>query len=169
MKIFKLALTALASARATEFNTQRNKPLTKVSADFTGNDHLSPTSKKPIISLSQVTNDGSSISLDALLSNAVKKGDITAVEQAIAAGAEVNKARTDDGATPLWIAAQKRRGDIVKALIENSADVNIAHMDGKTPLYVAAENGELAVAKLLLDNRAEVNQAMNHGAKPLYI
>lgn len=50
MKIFKLALAALASARATEFNTQRNKPLTKVSIDLTGNDHLSPTSKKSIIS-----------------------------------------------------------------------------------------------------------------------
>ena len=169
MKIFKLVLTALASARATEFNTQRNKPLTNVPVDIDGNAYLSPTTKKPIISLSQVTNDRSSISLDTLLSNAVKKGDIAAVEQATAAGAEVNKARTDDGRTPLHIAVHYSELAVAQLLIERGAEVNQAMTDGRTPLFVAAQNGKLDIAQLLLDRGAEVNQAMNDGATPLYI
>ena len=54
----------------------------------------------------------------------------------IEAGADVNKAM-NDGATPLFMAAQWGHEAVVRALIEASADVNKATDDGKTPLSVA--------------------------------
>ena len=37
---------------------------------------------------------------------AAHKGHVAVIEKLIAAGADVDKARTDDGSTPLFIAAQ---------------------------------------------------------------
>ena len=45
----------------------------------------------------------------------------------IEAGADVNKAM-DDGATPLYVAAQEGHEAVVRALIEAGADVNKAWM-----------------------------------------
>ena len=44
----------------------------------------------------------------------------------------MNKARTDDGVTPLFIAAQHGHLDVVKCLIANAADVNKARTKGAT-------------------------------------
>ena len=54
-------------------------------------------------------------------------------------GAEINKARTDNGITPLLIAAQKGNLQIVEILLKNGALINQARSDnGATPLYIAA-------------------------------
>ena len=52
-------------------------------------------------------------------------------------GADVNMAM-DNGATPLFIAAQVGHEAVVRALIELGADVNKARHDGMTPLFMAA-------------------------------
>ncbi len=53
-------------------------------------------------------------------------------------GADVNQARTDIGATPLFVACQKGHKDIALFLIDNGADVNKARFDlGAHPLYIA--------------------------------
>ena len=57
------------------------------------------------------------------------------------AGANVNQARTDDGTTPLWVAAEQNgHTEIVAELLKAGANVNQARTDdGTTPLWVAAE------------------------------
>ena len=55
--------------------------------------------------------------------------------------AEVDKA-TNDGATPLIVAAQEGRTEVVKLLLtEGKAEVDKTMNDGQTPLYIAARNG----------------------------
>ena len=76
-----------------------------------------------------------------------------------------NQARTDDGATPLFIASEKGHLDldIAKILIEAGADVNQAKFDNGTPLYRATESGHVGIVKLLLNvNGIDINKKL-HG------
>jgi ankyrin repeat protein len=83
-------------------------------------------------------------------------------------GCDVN-ARSNNGNTPLWLAAFYGLVDIIKALLANNADVNLARNDGSTPLFVAAQNSHLDVAKLLLAYGADVNLAKDDGTTPLFV
>lgn len=79
-------------------------------------------------------------------------------------GIEVDKAKTDDGATPLYVAAEYGHGDVVKQLIAAKADVNKAKTDdGATPLYVAAEYGYGDAVKQLIAAKADINAATTDG------
>jgi ankyrin repeat protein len=69
----------------------------------------------------------------------VESGDINAVKQGLAAGADVN-AKDGRGRTPLYLAATGHRKEIVELLIANGADVNAKDEDGRTPLHDLAEH-----------------------------
>ena len=73
---------------------------------------------------------------DRALFTAVKVESIQAIEQAIAAGADVNaKDQRDPGWTPLHIATQLDHKEIAELLIINDADVNATDVVlGYTPL-----------------------------------
>ena len=74
------------------------------------------------------------------------------------------------GITPLEWAARMGHTEVVKALLENKADMNISRpTDSVTPLTIAAQNGHTEVVKLLLDNKADVNASTHTGATPLYV
>jgi ankyrin repeat protein len=85
-------------------------------------------------------------------------------------GADVNQA-TQDGTTPLFMAAQKGHLEVVRALVtELGADVNQATQDGATPLLIAAGKGHLKVVRALVTELgADVNQAAQNGVTPLLI
>jgi ankyrin repeat protein len=57
----------------------------------------------------------------------------------------------DNGATPLFVAAQFGYETVVRALIEMGADVNKAMHVGATPLYSAAQEGHAAIVQILRD------------------
>ncbi|SVC67079.1 uncharacterized protein METZ01_LOCUS319933, partial [marine metagenome] len=65
---------------------------------------------------------------------AAKKGDIEAVKQHIAAGADVNAKEGGFENTPLIIAASQGHKEIAELLITNGADVNAKDVGGLTPL-----------------------------------
>lgn len=60
------------------------------------------------------------------------------------AGANVNT-YSDDGTTPLFVAAYNGHPDIATRLVDAGADVNSKSDYGTTPLIVATENGHTEI------------------------
>ncbi len=94
---------------------------------------------------------------DESLIKAVDGGDVDAMKQALAHGANVNAAR-EKGQTPLMIASKMGNATMVKALIDAGAALNIEiRKAGLTALKVAARKGHINVADMLLDAGADVD------------
>jgi len=94
-------------------------------------------------------------------------GNIEAVKQHLAAGADVN-AKGDAGMTPLNVAALEGQKEIVELLIANGADVNTKNSVGGTPLHQAAVADRNEVAELLITEGADVNAKDDwYGRTPL--
>ena len=72
------------------------------------------------------------------LMGAVFYEDLAAVKKFIAAGADINAPKPDDGNTPLHTATLVCNIEIVKALIAAKANVNAKNKKGETPLLVVA-------------------------------
>ena len=70
--------------------------------------------------------------------------------------AEVDKTN-NNGYTPLWIAAQLGKTEVVKLLLRGGADKNKARNDGDTPLIIAAYFGKIDAVRLLLEAKADVS------------
>jgi len=104
---------------------------------------------------------------DGALLKATQEGNIKAVKQAIADGADVN-AKTKRGWTPLHSAADRGRKEIVELLIAEGADVHAKDHKGRTPLDMVDEKvlpneGE---SQLEVDRRRETaNLIRKHGGK----
>jgi ankyrin repeat protein len=60
-------------------------------------------------------------------------------------------AKKPDGATALIVAAANGKKDVVKALIDKGADVNITDNHGRTPMMIANIQGYLTTAQLFFD------------------
>ena len=61
----------------------------------------------------------------------------------------MDKARTDNGATPLYVASEKGHRAVVEALLQHEAASEHIANNGETPLSVALSKGNLDVVKLL--------------------
>ena len=96
---------------------------------------------------------------------AAKQGDIEAVKQHLAAGADV-KAKGMMGLTPLHYATGRNYKEIAELLIAKGADVNVKDKFGGTPLHDAAHRGRKEIAELLIDNGADLN-VESYGETPL--
>jgi len=105
------------------------------------------------------------------LINAVRSNAINKVQQLLDQGAAVNQAMTDNGATPLYIAAEQGHTKVASLLIGGGAAVNQARTDdGCTPLYCASWQGHTEVVRVLIGTGAAVNQATTDDCvTPLYI
>jgi len=90
--------------------------------------------------------------LDRALIAAVEDGDLVAVTDALAAGADPDARKAQkDGPRPtaLMLAAAANRADIVQALLAGGADAGARGKDGRTALDVAVESGHTRIAELL--------------------
>ena len=72
--------------------------------------------------------------------------------------------RNGQDETPLMVASLKGEIELVKALIEKSADIN---KPGWTPLHYAATNGHVEVMRLLLAGHAYIDADSPNGTTPL--
>ena len=81
---------------------------------------------------------------DEQLFKAARHGDVQALQESISAGADITHGSPVDGKTALFRAAVFGRSDVVRALLERSADPQARGSDGRTVLDVvsAAREGE---------------------------
>jgi ankyrin repeat protein len=100
---------------------------------------------------------------DRALLEAARDGNIEAVRQHLAAGADVN-AKNDYGSTPLHRAAIT---EIAELLIAKGADVNAKMDNGLTPLHYAASNDHKEITELLIAAGADVNAKDDRSGTPL--
>jgi len=103
---------------------------------------------------------------DISIHRAAMTGNIEAVKQHIAAGADVN-AKSDSGGTPLGGAAHRGHKKAAELLIAKGADVNAKDSKGRTSLHHAAFRGRKEIAELLITKGADVNAKDDDGKTPL--
>lgn len=76
--------------------------------------------------------------------------------------------RDNDGFTPLIVAAQEGRHNVVRFLLEHGAQISMASYAGCTALIMTAIHGQPVVATALLDACADVNTSDINGCTALY-
>ena len=101
----------------------------------------------------------------------VQNGSPADVQAAIAKGANV-KAKGDNDATPLLLAAQNNNNpEVIKVLVNAGADLNAKDTNGCTPLVGNLENTKPnpAVILALVTAGADTNAGDNNGYTPLLL
>jgi cytohesin len=99
--------------------------------------------------------------------DAAAEGNIEAVKQHLAAGADVN-AKTLSGRTPLGWAALRGHKGIVELLIAEGANMNGKSDEAGTPLHDAAWGGHKQIVELLIAKGADVNAKIEGDGTPLH-
>ena len=103
---------------------------------------------------------------DPALVSAAEAGDVTAVRELLAGGADVDAASVD-GATALHWAVHSDLPELVRLLIDFGADVSATNRYGVQPIALAATNGSAVVLDQLLTAGADPNASMPGGETAL--
>jgi ankyrin repeat protein len=85
---------------------------------------------------------------------AIREGSTAVVQDLLAHPGTDLERKAVNGNTALMMAAFKRDGDTVRALLDKGAKVN---QSGWTALHYAAASGDAAIAQLLIERGAQVN------------
>ena len=94
--------------------------------------------KQLLITIADVVLVGCGEPSSELLQQSVTDGNVEAVKQHLADGADVNVKDEARGLTPLHFATQNGQKEIVELLIADGADVNAKMNNGMTPLDCSA-------------------------------
>lgn len=95
--------------------------------------------------------------IDKRLIAAIHGGDLEAVHQLITLGVEINSRDPFQGHSPLHLAAQEAKFDIVKLLISHRAKVNARDGCNLTPFNYAITKYDTEVYKSFVDAGVDVN------------
>ena len=105
--------------------------------------------------------------LDDLFLKACQNGQKSVVITFLKKGGINVDKRDMNGFTPLHHACKKGARDIVKLLLENNADANMASNASITPLHFAARLGNQEIIQCLLDAGADINATDKDGKSVL--
>ncbi|MBA2650523.1 MAG: ankyrin repeat domain-containing protein [Legionella sp.] len=99
---------------------------------------------------------------------AVHKGHLNVVQELLnSENIDVNQ--SSNGQSPLHLAAENDRVDIVSLLISKGASINVLDNQQRSPLLVAVQKGHFSVVQELLNSETiDLNQGPG-GTSPLYI
>ena len=97
----------------------------------------------------------------------VTKGNIEVVKQHLDAEVDVN-AKNSDGESPLQLAAQVGKKEIIELLISKGADINTKDDFGWTPVTEAAREGHKGIVQLLISHGAILNTMDKFGISALH-
>src|SRR5262245_18464260 len=106
---------------------------------------------------------------DSPVADAARRGDVNAVRELLARGADVNAAQ-GDGMTALHWAAERGDGQMVDVLLKAGASVRATTRNGAyTPLHLGARAGQATVVKALLEAGSDPEATTSSGgARPLH-
>ena len=105
--------------------------------------------------------------IENTLAGAARDGDLEAIKQHIAEGADVNALHFE--MPPLTWAAMMGQTDAAELLLQQGADINGRNRDGNTALHLTAFLGRAEIAELLLKNGADINARNDDGGTPIDI
>lgn len=105
------------------------------------------------------------------LCEACAAGELEHVERHVAGDAEAIHAYSDDGWTPLHLAAFFGHAKVAELLLGRNADVTARsrNANGNTPLHAALAGNHKLVAGLIIGAGADVNAADAGGWRPLHL
>lgn len=101
-----------------------------------------------------------------LFLEAIDDGNMRLVTHFLELGVDVN-GLSNNGSTPLMVAASEDRPEIARLLIDKGAKVNFVNPDGWTALTKAAAEGAYATAVVLLDAGADAHLKTGDEVSPL--
>ncbi|KAK2908033.1 hypothetical protein Q8A73_009106 [Channa argus] len=105
----------------------------------------------------------------AALSTVKEEGDMTVVKKLFSQG-NVNARASQAGQTALMLAVSHGRQEMVRALLECGADVNLQDDEGSTALMCASEHGRAEIVKMLLEQPGcDISIVDNDGSNALSI
>jgi ankyrin repeat protein len=99
---------------------------------------------------------------------AVKRGDLAAVREILAARPDGIGAVDERGYTPLHVAAREGRLQIASFLIEKGADIEAKNPTGFTPLFLAVLGKRPDAVRLCLEKGADPNGETRFQTTPLF-
>ncbi|EAY20115.1 hypothetical protein TVAG_366230 [Trichomonas vaginalis G3] len=97
----------------------------------------------------------------------IYKNDIQSIKEVLDLGADINLP-DETNQTPLQIAINMKRNDLLLSLIDNGANVNLKNKVGISPIIFAAQKGFIEGVQLLLSKNANVNDCDNLRMTPLH-
>ena len=103
-------------------------------------------------------------SIENTLAGAARAGDLEAIKQHIADGADVNALHFE--MPSLTWAVTTAQTKAVELLLQQGADINGRNRDDNTALHLAAVFGRAEIAKVLLENGADLQARNDDGATP---
>ncbi|XP_063965587.1 E3 ubiquitin-protein ligase MIB2-like isoform X3 [Lytechinus pictus] len=139
---------------AQELATDEDHPTRNQSKDLKGHGNL-------------CVDDKTDLSIEYELVRAAKIGDLRRVSEILSSTPKKVNVKIE-GKSALHKASFHGHRDVVKALLEAGADIEITTDDGHTPLHYAVEGDEPVVTKCLLEEGADVNKVNGRSRSPLH-
>ncbi|XP_041479668.1 E3 ubiquitin-protein ligase MIB2-like isoform X1 [Lytechinus variegatus] len=111
--------------------------------------------------------DKTDLGIDFELLRAAENGELRRVSEILSSSPEKVNVKVG-GKSALHKASLRGHRDVVKALLQAGADIEITTDGGHTPLHLAVEGDKPAVTKYLLEEGADINKVNVRNRSPLH-